>query len=816
MSAVTYDYIMNATPPTPIEYVAGAADTDLYPSACNPTIFGPVWLPRIYGKDLTSFEIASSGKVAITLNDVHAFDMSRYLVSGSTYASAIQATSNNALRLMAGSNSNMQLMMDTTTNTVSLASDSGSIQLASLDSNATLTMSNDVALYAVSNVVLTASNSFVVGAATEAVISVAGSNAYLRLDNTCNSSLYALHDVSFSACNALVAQASNAVSIGSLMGDVGIYTRDSNLLVSMTTSNSSNLLTLYSSAVTRVDDGLDLYLDAGSNTAISAAEQLTLEGTAGVTATSASNFEVYSTSGSNSSNVPMLAVSPSNVAINDNFAMTGTDFSATTTTTVLQSSSNTVISSACNLTVSGSNTLTLSGQNGITATADSNTSFYLLGSSNSSNVPAVSFGTSNVLINSDLTVNGSISTASANLALASSNVLIDAFTDASISSSNTLSVYAASNLSLVSDGDASLSASSNLWISTNSSNVFVNLLYPDDALQMYARTNVTVSASNDISMIANSNALLQGSNVAIISEGTSSIYGSNAVGLSVFNSNAYVVVDGTTESVISYALQTYSVLASNSVSIVSAATTSMSAPTFSNAATNASIAASNTLVLSSASTANITAPQLSIQTSNLGMTAASNIDFFITSSSNPEAPVFRVDQNKVRIYGDIEVTGRIDTTSINNLVVNEVTLNVQDKLIRVAKMDDAGSNIYPADGEANDRAGLEVDGAPSGSDSNLAPLYEKSFTWRHSVDGVSSIGTSNANRESFWELLGGGMRLTARRNLGSVEAPEFKETSFGIRINQMDELEFVKKYWDSNVANAYVYKRVARFGRVTA
>lgn len=39
--------------------------------------FGRVFLPSIYGKDLSAFEIASSGKIVLTLNDTHALDIKK-------------------------------------------------------------------------------------------------------------------------------------------------------------------------------------------------------------------------------------------------------------------------------------------------------------------------------------------------------------------------------------------------------------------------------------------------------------------------------------------------------------------------------------------------------------------------------------------------------------------------------------------------------------------------------------------------------------------------------------------------------------------
>jgi hypothetical protein len=37
--------------------------------------------------------------------------------------------------------------------------------------------------------------------------------------------------------------------------------------------------------------------------------------------------------------------------------------------------------------------------------------------------------------------------------------------------------------------------------------------------------------------------------------------------------------------------------------------------------------------------------------------------------------------------------------------------------------------------------------------------------------------------------------------------------TFGFRVNELDELELIKQFYDSNVS-ATVTKRVARFGRV--
>ena len=42
-----------------------ASPATTFPDADMYNVFGPIWAPRVYGKDLTSFEVASSGTIAI-------------------------------------------------------------------------------------------------------------------------------------------------------------------------------------------------------------------------------------------------------------------------------------------------------------------------------------------------------------------------------------------------------------------------------------------------------------------------------------------------------------------------------------------------------------------------------------------------------------------------------------------------------------------------------------------------------------------------------------------------------------------------------
>lgn len=48
-----------------------------YPDSCSYEVIGNVITSRVYGKDLSLFEIASSGRIAVTLNDIYSFDIKR-------------------------------------------------------------------------------------------------------------------------------------------------------------------------------------------------------------------------------------------------------------------------------------------------------------------------------------------------------------------------------------------------------------------------------------------------------------------------------------------------------------------------------------------------------------------------------------------------------------------------------------------------------------------------------------------------------------------------------------------------------------------
>jgi hypothetical protein len=110
---------------------------------------------------------------------------------------------------------------------------------------------------------------------------------------------------------------------------------------------------------------------------------------------------------------------------------------------------------------------------------------------------------------------------------------------------------------------------------------------------------------------------------------------------------------------------------------------------------------------------------------------------------------------------------------------------------------------------------VRIDGVPNGFDSNVVEAYDKSLTWNYgNGNGISELGTaSGMSNEPFWELLGGSFRLSHRKIVNVNGVDVVRDVSFGLRVNEQDELEFVKRYWYES-SNGYVVRRVARFGRI--
>lgn len=147
----------------------------------------------------------------------------------------------------------------------------------------------------------------------------------------------------------------------------------------------------------------------------------------------------------------------------------------------------------------------------------------------------------------------------------------------------------------------------------------------------------------------------------------------------------------------------------------------------------------------------------------------------------------------VTVSGDVNVQGTLNT-------VNTTELAVQDKVVRVARPSSNGA--APAEAFL-DGSGLLIE-APSND------WVERSIRWRRGRLGAPALGAAGgASNEPCWELRGGGLRLTRPRN--PAAAPGGAEVSYGLRVNEREELEFYKRWTKPSGEEAFL--RLGVLGR---
>lgn len=177
-----YNYIndLNNDPSKAISYTT---QTDImYPDPNQYNILGPVYLPKVYGKDLTAFEIASSGKIAVTIKDFYSLDLDRPTdFEGHSNTTMLQTQSNGNF-LLTTTESNAYMFLNADEGKVKLF---GSTELTgsnllfnTVDAHIHI-LEKEINYYANSNHTFTTSNNFIVEA--EQGLSLTASNADIKL-----------------------------------------------------------------------------------------------------------------------------------------------------------------------------------------------------------------------------------------------------------------------------------------------------------------------------------------------------------------------------------------------------------------------------------------------------------------------------------------------------------------------------------------------------------------------------------------------------------------------------------------------------------
>jgi uncharacterized protein (DUF2345 family) len=184
-------------------------------------------------------------------------------------------------------------------------------------------------------------------------------------------------------------------------------------------------------------------------------------------------------------------------------------------------------------------------------------------------------------------------------------------------------------------------------------------------------------------------------------------------------------------------------------------------------------------------------------------TAGTQHDIFAANSNVAAISMYQdTDESVLHVLGRVELDGAINT-------INKDRLDIVDKVVVFASPD--SSNIDLIDGMVNDRSGLYIYGKPETPAFSNAPqpgdaydvtqrYYEKSMIWNMGTQGMDKLGSATGVdystsilNESYWQLRGGNLQLTATQSDGS----NVRDTSYGFRINSRGELELYKHHWEN-------------------
>jgi uncharacterized protein (DUF2345 family) len=451
-----------------IDYIAGAVDTELYPDSNNISIFGPIWLPRVYGKDLTSFEIASSGKLSIVINDVQALDISK-----SGRITSLTAKSNDSFVISINSNE-MSMGLDATNNTVTLAS------------------SNDIVVTASNNVSVRGSNSVFVDASNDVSIkanrgslnvSAGLQNMTLTMDSNNNkTTLYSSNDIMFNTSNNFLWVAKSNIEIVANEGYFNLMGQGSNTYIMM--DSATDNLSIYSSNDTYIDTSNNFRVQTNSNVSIGAV------GTGYIALSTNSSNTSFVTEGTNNTTTLYSSNDITVTTSNDFIQYAENDTTITThvgTLKLTTNDDNTYQSmNNSNILVYASSNLTVGISNNINIEASSN-----IGINAKNKTLSIAARASNMLLTMD--------SATDNVTIYGSNAVI-------LNTSNHLVIEATSNIDLKStDGSYSLYAYSNAKFYTDASNLTFEMLKNGKIMNLYSASNINITASNTLNILAESN-----------------------------------------------------------------------------------------------------------------------------------------------------------------------------------------------------------------------------------------------------------------------------------------------------------------------
>lgn len=718
-----YDRLLNSG--YSINYTSnnGTFGDSIYPEKDIISVFGPIYTPRIYGKDLSSFEIASSGSIGLTLTDTVSILMQRDMVSSNVMMSTL---SNDSFGIYTNS-SNMSLIFDSTSNSATIFSQCNvdiiansnvnifaSETLSMTAANFNLSISSNIELTAGQDIILTASNDL---------------STFIGNDTLFSTS----NNLSVSTGNDIIVDAGSNIYIMANNGTLGLYANNSNMYIEM--DSGSNTMSIYSTDYISMTTSNYMNIYALNNMYVTA--------DTGDLLMSANNSNVYVLMDSTTQNL------------------------------TIYSSNNTVVTASNDVSIVAIRNMDVNAVDVVTSASGSLKTYGADASLSVTNDIILSGGDSNVTVIFDASA---------------SDLIIYAANDIISTASNDLSITSLSNVSLqATQGSFSVTAAGDKASLIMDSVTKDTTIYTTHDLNMTASNDATLKTVGDVSVSGASGQVYMGFNSATTS---ASLYA--ATSMAVDANSGILSLNGGTANTMTTNGGTFFTISNNYSSFLGASNMTFNA---------GAVGVINTV------------------TGTTTTTATNLVDYFVGGNNT-----LSIQDDRIVVRGGLDILGTINSidTTITNLMVEDKTFILSH----------SSNGVVVHDGSANTQSGFKVEGTPLASDLNIPlnvtdasvlPMYEKSILWNYNDKdsvtgfapnvGLGGIGTSNIESESFWEVKGGGLRLTASKPVfdGLGNCTGSNVTSFGLRINHLDELEIVKKYFSGG---SYLVKRVAKFGRM--
>ena len=708
-------------------------DGVVYPEKDQVNIFGPIYVPRVYGKDLETLEIASSGSISFSVQDIHSLDIDR---NNTTSNVSIATLCNDSFSLTANAGA-MSLAMAAGTNSISLAS---------------------------ANVIgMTASNGLTFSTSGTSV-SLTESTMDVAISAGCNISLTAVNDISAASTAATTLTAGTDMSLSAV---ANAFITGASTVVNGTNLNKVVLGGTDSNAYLALDGATyDATLFAKSNVNLNALASVNVAAGSAITWATQSDFVIAA-----SNDIKLLANHDA----------------------IMQGANDVNIAASNNAIIQAAGAMASFANYAATITATSN-----LTMTSTKDVTITSAATTTVTSSNDVTM-----TSLQNVTVTSGQKTI-------VTSSNDVDITSASNVTITSGQATTVTSSNNVTI-TSASNVTVTSA---NSTTITSASNVTVTSSNNVTLTSGDTTTVTSASNVIVTAQTGQVRIENGTITAAFDPNGtYTVVSGGSASnsymtfknnndIATFTQSNYSITSSNNLALT--------------AKNDFNLSATN-LTLTGSTAAQMTAGSSFISMNGDGTFTADTASYTFTVAG-AASPMMSVLSDKVVINGNLQIQGTLDTIN-----TTETNLWIQDKTIQLA----TSSNAMVIDGLAtNSEAGVRIAGFPATA-CNTDPYfisasnnptdvngYTKALLWNYGVDGISALGTSNIEKEPFWELRGGSFRITHTKLVtdGNGVVTGSNEVSFGFRVNHLDELELVKKYFSPSESN-YIFKRVAKFGK---